>query len=390
MFQIIRTVLLATLGLVTALFAGIVGSPTAVAPEQTPPAVLEISASPATTTEVAILDISLTGTSTKPKTQEKPIAVKPKEDPETLTVQLEDAILSLNKTLSNLTSSAPLPSNASLNDTVRGSIVNILCTTTAAGPLNSISASGVMIDPRGVVITNAHVGQYFLLKDYPTANFVECIVRNGSPATAKYKAELLFLPPSWIAQNAEKVDDESPTGNGEHDYALLRITGPTGPGITMPEKHPFLPVSIDQPIPGSKALIAGYPAGFLGGITVQKDLYSASSLTSIGELFTFNADTIDLFSIGGSVVAQQGSSGGAVANEEGILEGLIVTSSQAESTGARDLRAISTSYIVRDFATEAGISIESFLSADLATRASTFNRTVAPTLTKALTNVLDQ
>ena len=32
---------------------------------------------------------------------------------------------------------------------------------------NPISGSGVIVDSRGVVLTNAHVGQFFLLHDYP-------------------------------------------------------------------------------------------------------------------------------------------------------------------------------------------------------------------------------
>ncbi|HEV8677502.1 MAG TPA: hypothetical protein VN701_01580, partial [Candidatus Paceibacterota bacterium] len=61
----------------------------------------------------------------------------------------------------------PLLSPEQVNENARASIVNILCLATGNGQENSISGSGVIIDARGVILTNAHVGQYFLLKDYP-------------------------------------------------------------------------------------------------------------------------------------------------------------------------------------------------------------------------------
>ena len=276
-----------------------------------------------------------------------------------------------------------------LNDKVRGAIVNIICVTKNAGPLNSISASGVIIDPRGTIITNSHVGQYLLLKDYPSAGFIECTIRTGSPAQPKYTAELLFLPPSWIADNASKINQSKPTGNGEHDYAFLRITGTVHPSIKLPTAFSFLSVSITPPEEGQTLIAAGYPAGFLGGITVQKDLYASSAITHVAELFTFNTDTIDLFSLGGSIIAQQGASGGAAVNENGALMGIIVTATDAPDTASRDLRAITTPYIIRDFKKESGVAIDTYLNGDTAVAAQTFGSTVAPALTAQLIKAIE-
>lgn len=307
---------------------------------------------------------------------EKPVVETPKA--ETPTITLDDAIQSIN----NL---AAGQAAGSVNERVRAALVNIICTTDASGPFSSVSGSGVIIDPRGVILTNAHVAQFFLLKDYPTKDFVDCIVRTGSPAKPMYKAELMFLPPSWIRDNARKITEEAPSGNGERDYALLRISGGVSQFVTLPSSFPFLLVSLDEPKIGDDMLQAGYAAGFLGGITIQNDLYASSAWTKVRDIYTFNANTIDLFSLGGSIVAQSGSSGGPAANADGILMGIITTNSGTGDTSSRDLHALSTSYIVRDFEFERGKSLVNVLSTDnLAAEVAIYNQVFAPSARAAL------
>ena len=272
-----------------------------------------------------------------------------------------------------LTAPAPIPvSPTTLNEQVRNTLVNILCTPETGGVVSSITGSGVFVDARGVILTNAHVGQYFLLEDYPRPDFLSCIVRAGSPARPAYTAELLYLPPSWIQKNAEKIDDEKPTGNGEHDYALLYVTGVIGQNKEVPTVFPYLPLLFTEVSEDDEVLVAGYPAGFLGGISITKELHAASSPTRIGELYTYETSTVDIFSVGGSIVAQQGSSGGAVVDTTGNLVGLIVTSTIAPETSSRDLHAVSSSYIARDFEKEAGVSLPTFFSGDLADETARF------------------
>ncbi|TAK58832.1 serine protease [Patescibacteria group bacterium] len=376
----LRTFLFAFAGLVFAIVAGLSTSPdhvsisqenTAVSPENTPTTfgtttITEVIAEATKGIESGVSKITPTKKTT------------PVTAPKTTTAVI----------------TPPIPvkepvNQIALNNKVREAIVNIICVTKNAGPLNSISASGVIIDPRGTIITNSHVGQYLLLKDYPSAGFIECTIRTGSPAQPKYTAELLFLPPSWIADNAKKINQSKPTGNGEHDYAFLRITGTVHPNITLPTAFSFLSVSITPPEEGQSLIAAGYPAGFLGGITVQKDLYASSAITHVGELFTFKADTIDLFSLGGSIVAQQGASGGAAVNDIGSLIGIIVTATDAPDTASRDLRAITTSYIIRDFKKESGVGIDTYLNGDTAAAAQTFANAVAPALTAQLIQAIE-
>jgi len=286
----------------------------------------------------------------------------------------------------------PGAASAGLNETVRGAVVNVFCTTAGAGPLHPISASGVVIDPSGIILTNAHVGQYFLFEDYPYKDFISCIVRTGSPAHPAYTAELLFLPPSWIAANAHKIVQNEPTGNGEHDWALLRVTG-TISDDSLPSLS-YLPLIKGSPPLGSGVLLAAYPAGFLGGITITKELYAASANSTVQKIYTFDSNTADLFSIGGSIVAQQGSSGGAVAQANvsspsgAALLGLIVTSSITEDTADRELRALSTEYIIRDFESESGWTLADYLGADLNQQRQLFWFTTAPALAQQLIDVL--
>jgi hypothetical protein len=101
-------------------------------------------------------------------------------------------------------------------------------------------------------------------------------------------------------------------------------------------------------------------------------------------VFTFNANTIDLVSLGGSIVAQSGSSGGPVVNQDGVTVGVIVTNSGTGDTSSRNLHAITTSYIVQDFANERGKSLSQALSSDLASEVDIYNRVYFPSAKAAL------
>ncbi len=284
----------------------------------------------------------------------------------------------------------PALSSEELNTRARAALVNILCTTKRGGSFSPISGSGVFIDSRGVILTNAHVGQYFLLKDFLTRDFLDCVVRSGEPARNNYRATLLYLSPPWVDQNASKITAEEATSTGENDFALLLVTESTDHEISLPSEFPYLPIQFDDRIiqSGNEALAAGYPAGFLSGITIQRDLYPSSSVVTIGNVFSFREQTADIFSIGGSVVAQQGSSGGAVVSPTGALVGLIVTSSKAKATGDRNLNALTMSHLERSFSADTGKSLGLFLAEDVAENARLFNKNVAPLLKQKLVRAL--
>jgi hypothetical protein len=206
-----------------------------------------------------------------------------------------------------------------------------------------------------------------------------------------YKAELIYMPTQWILDNKTSIRVSNPTGTGENDYALLRITGTTDE-TELPTALPFIPTDLSSSHveEGDEILIVSYPAGLLGGETIIKNLYIASANSEVFKIFTFSNSTPDLISTGGTVVAQKGSSGGAVVSYAGGLQAIIVTSSDGATTGERDLRAITMSHIERSMQKFSGFGIENLLSGDIAIQANVFNQTVAPTLTNILVNELQK
>lgn len=238
----------------------------------------------------------------------------------------------------------PLSGDA-LNTTARASLVNIICTITS-DTIHSVTGSGVVIDPRGIILTNAHVGQYVLLSE--VAKHISCVGRTGAPARPTWKLRVMYMPSTWINEHAADLRRERPTGTGEHDYALLLaepLTTDSPPVVGLPS------VAIDTregiAYEGDEVLLAGYPAGFLGTFTAEHNLHPATTITQIGVFYTFTEKLVDLLSLGGVIVAQGGSSGGAVVNRWGRLVGLIATTSDGATTAERDLRAITLAHIDR-------------------------------------------
>ncbi|HEY4495770.1 MAG TPA: serine protease [Candidatus Paceibacterota bacterium] len=278
-----------------------------------------------------------------------------------------------------------------LNEKVRPTIVNIICTSKAGGFFKPISGSGVSIDQRGVILTNAHIGQYFLLKNYLISDFLTCVIRTGSPAYPRYTADLLYISPRWINEHATDITVQEPLGTGQYDYALLLITG----GLAeekLPDSFPYL--SFDSTEngynKGSPVILASYPAGFLGSINIQQNLYITSSVGIINNVFTFKDNTFDLFSVSGSVIAQKGASGGAIVGSDGKLMGVITTATDANTTNERSLQAITIAHIERSLNEEMEIGLDSFLNSNLQERLQSFQQTLAPDLTEALVKELNR
>ncbi len=266
----------------------------------------------------------------------------------------------------------------SINESARAALVNILCIP-HSGSLRPISGSGVIIDPRGVILTNAHVAQYVLLSQSSQIDLA-CLVRTGAPARSRFTVETLYIPPVWVNAHVQDINTDRPVGTGEHDYALLRITGSIDGSAIGP--LPYLPTDTREAIgfTGDQVLAASYPAEFLGGIAATNSLYPASSITSVKQLLTFTASWVDLLSLGGVIEAQSGSSGGAVVNAWGRLVGLIATTSGGDTTAARDLRAITLSYIDRDLQAQRGTNLQTILNGDVAADAADFNAGAASAL----------
>ena len=345
---------------------------------------------PGTTTPAEITPASSTPSVASTDTEEKKI-VSPDEEHKTV---VASPVLPSPKTpeetepaeegITRIQDPYPFPpfSFELVNTEARAALVNILCSTTGGGSLLPTTASGVLIDPRGVILTNAHVAQYVLLSQSARTN-LSCVIRYGSPAKALWNAEILYIPPVWIQEHAEDIGKEHATGTGEHDYALLRITG-------MLDGTPLLPLSALVPdtrekiaFLGDPILTASYPAEF-SGASAQSGLFPSSSITTVQELLTFGSGSVDVISVGGIAAAQSGSSGGSVVNAWNRLVGIITTTSAGATTAERDLRAITLSYINRDIAAQSGSDIASFLAGDIVAKAVDFNAREAPALVQLL------
>lgn len=279
------------------------------------------------------------------------------------------------------------PNFEQINETTRKSVVNILCQTKSGGTINPITGTGVVIDSRGIILTNAHIAQYFLIKDLYVKDFVQCTIRTGSPAYPRYNAELVYISPTWVKNNKAILRSTEPKGTGENDYAFLRITSSID-NSPLPN-FPHLTIKISEGFEiGEVVNLVAYPAGFLGGQSVQQDLSLTSALTTIQEVFTFKDTTTDLISIPGTILSQKGASGGAVVNKDTSLIGIITTSSNAPTTDKRDLRAITLPYINRVVETETGMNLPSFLSQNLTLFAQNFQLNIVPSLSKLIEDEL--
>lgn len=240
---------------------------------------------------------------------------------------------------------------------VRGALVNIVCYAPAGSRLRSTSGSGIIIDPKGIILTNAHVAQSFLLSEQG----VSCTIRAGSPARNAYKAAPIFVSPSWIKANATVLTSASPSGTGEYDYALLAITKSVT-STPLPETFPFIPLAASAPSKLTPVVIASFGAQFLDAGQIISALFPTVVYGSVKEIYTFGTNTVDVFSLGGSAAAQEGSSGGGVANGYGELIGTITTSTIQGATDTRIMSAITASYIRRAYSAESGQSFSELLA----------------------------
>jgi S1-C subfamily serine protease len=272
-----------------------------------------------------------------------------------------------------------------INQNARVSLVNIFCRNTEG---MSITGTGTVISPQGVVLTNAHLGQYFAL-EHTKPEQVICWIRTGSPAREAYKASLLYISTKWVTQNTGNQTSEDPSGTGERDFALLLLatstksTALSGEIVQKPTPQQSFPPALayeDAATPQHQdtVLVAGYSAGFLGASEIERNLYTSSSITTIEDIYTYESEKrpIDLIMLKGSISAQKGTSGGAVVNTEGKLIGIVSIVTKGKTTNERLLGAITLPHITQSFFEETGFTFTEYISGNyetLAKRAEKFN-----------------
>lgn len=270
-----------------------------------------------------------------------------------------------------------------VNEMARAAVVNILCMSSTAA-IRPISGSGVIIDPRGIILTNAHVAQYVLLSE-STRIDLQCSIRTGAPAVARWTPQVMYMPHAWVEEHAKEIREPQPLGTGEHDYALLYIGGSVDQR-PRPDAFPYLSPDTREAIAflGDDVLVAAYPAEFLGGTIAQFNLYPGTSITSVKQMQTFRTGSVDAISLGGVIQAQSGSSGGAAVNAWGRLVGILTTTSEGKTTAERDLRAVTLSYIDRDLTVQMGTGLSGMLQGDPSAKTIEFTASTAPRLLKLL------
>ncbi len=265
-------------------------------------------------------------------------------------------------------------------------LVNIFCTFKTRDYIRTTTGTGFFIDPDGIIMTNAHIAQFLLLEKTDSFGDADCIVRSGSPAAPHYRADLLYIPPTWIRENASLIDDSAPMGTGERDYALLYVSEDVN-GEPLPAKFPalsydddLLPTSVRE----SEVIAAGYPARDLIKNGASTDLLAKRATTSISELFTFGSNYADVFSVRGTVVGAEGASGGPIVDTDGNVIGMIATRGDDSADGEGSLRAITLSHINRTIKEETGFSLTDNLAGNLPYRAQVFADTMTPFLLETL------
>ncbi len=274
----------------------------------------------------------------------------------------------------------PLSPHRGTTTALESALANIFCTFHDGNTERTVSGSGVFVHPEGVMLTNAHIAQFLLLADTSTTR-VPCIIRRGNPTATTYIAELLYISPTWITKNAHQLSSHTPTGTGEYDFALVRAIHPT----VSEEVFPSVPLSANTYLfHPMEVTAAGYPAELLTPDTIDTPLIPKVATTTITRLFTFSADLVDLIAIAPSEVGKQGSSGGPILDENGVLIGIITTRGDATQEHRHSLRALTLPYIDRTLQEETGLDLAHMLAGDIPLRASVFRDTVIPHLKQLL------
>lgn len=262
--------------------------------------------------------------------------------------------------------------------------VNVFCRMKVGGATFQTTGTGSFVDSRGVIITNAHVAQYFLLASTTDAKSKNrCSIRTGSPAKEAYHAELLYMPLSWTEQYKGKVSKKSEgKGSGDNDFVLLYITDAKA-GTVFPTLPISTVVTSDMPVS-----VAGYPADRLDFDGVKSGLKRIVASSSVTAIRSFTKPNQDILLVAPSKAGHKGVSGGPVVDSSGALVGIATTIGSDKEKDLVSLRALTVNNIDRTIRAETGLSLSSMLSGDLKTRASITELSLPKDIRKTLETVL--
>ena len=245
-------------------------------------------------------------------------------------------------------------------------LVNIYCTFKMGNKTLTATGSGVFISERGVILTNAHVAQYFLIDGSQARTKGGCSIRTGSPAMDRYTASVLYIPPAWLERNITGTN-KTPQATGENDFALLYVTG--AKKGDLPLTFPSVTLDPNQLIQDADSIsLLGYPSENLSSKQIKSKLASVLASSTVTNTQQYKGSTYtDVITVAPSPVGRMGSSGGPILDSEQELIALITSKSAAKDDTT--LRGITLSYINRSITNQTAFSLQQLLAENFAVRA---------------------
>ncbi len=251
------------------------------------------------------------------------------------------APVSVPPTPTNIVPEKPSPTFTTEAEKIRAAVVNIYCTMQSGGQIAHYSGSGVVIDPAGVILTNAHVAEHVLLEE---AGRETCFIRTGSPASNSYKAKVVYLPDAWIENNKFNLKSQILTGTGENDYAILTLSSRVSQSA-YDVPLPYLAPDMSSVSQGASITIAGYPILSQSVTILSTGLYALTDPSTIQRTYGYSGAGSDVVNTGASTLAQHGTSGGAIVGSNSKLIAIIDSQVVDPQTGGNAVQGITLSYI---------------------------------------------
>lgn len=246
-----------------------------------------------------------------------------KPDESKILAEISKNITTAKKQLENIQiptpSSEPIPQRLPQNALYKigsDSVVNFFCQRSG----HTIIATGIIIDPRGYVLTNAHISD--------DAGEPTCLLRRGSPAENYALAKRVFTAPGFSPTVLEP-------DNLRKDVAIWKITGLVG--TSMPASFPAITIDPNVTVTiGSPLSTFSYPAELLGSQAILRALYLTFSETHVTAKDSYFIESAQ------GLGSQKGSSGGVLIDPyTGKFAGLIFAVSDEDATSVSSRKLLS-------------------------------------------------
>lgn len=210
----------------------------------------------------------------------------------------------------------------------------------------TISGSGVVISPLGIVLTNTHVVE----------DSTDCFVRTGNPASYGGRLKILYR-----GSSVEKIPD---TDVPLEDFAFGKITDvPLASKFKMPFKYLAMNEAPSHSI-SERYFLAAYASEFAGGggTTPQNLVFTITKLLGF---FSISGDGQEVLELEGNVSTQEGASGSPIISPaDASVVGLVFGQNKGEDgteTASRTEYAFSLSYIDRVLEKKEGLGLQAFV-----------------------------